>query len=139
MSYDRLWERLIEFLNGWSTATEAEPGRIEVTLEQPDASTTTVEILMTRREWDEMVTIPFGDFDAAAQEVRETVLRMAEHERFLVYHQYGLVPSAMPYLPVDPQTARLNERARQHPEGLGRWVVTDRDGNFVDELDPPPG
>jgi len=33
MSYERLWERLFEFLNGWSTAAEVEPGRIEVTPE----------------------------------------------------------------------------------------------------------
>jgi hypothetical protein len=139
MKYDRLWERLIEFLNHWTTATEVEPGRIEVTLAPPDASTTTFEILMTHSQWDDMVTIPFGDFDAAAREVRATIMRMEEHERFLVYGQYELVPSTTPQLPVDPRTARLNELARQHPEGIGRWVVMDRDGNEVDELGLPPG
>jgi hypothetical protein len=139
MSYERLWERLIEFLNGWSTATEVEPGRIEVTVGYPDASTRTVQILMTRRQWDDMVTIPFGDFDAAAQEVRATVLGMEEHERYLVYGQYELVPSATPDLPVDPGAARLSELARQHPEGIGRWVAMDRDGNIIDELGPDPG
>ena len=83
-----------------------------------------------------MVTIPFGDFDAAAQEVRATVLRMEELERYLVYGQYELVPSATADLPVDPQEARLSELARQHPEGIGRWVVLDRDGNVIDELGP---
>jgi hypothetical protein len=137
MSYERLWERLIEFLNDWGSAEEVEPGRIEVTLTYPDASARTVEILMTRRQWDDMVTIPFGDFDAAAQEVHATVQRMQEHERFLVYEQYDLIPSATPNLPVDAETARLNELARQHPEGIGRWVAMDRDGNVVDELRPP--
>ena len=137
MKYDRLWERLIEFLNEWGTATETEPGRIAVTFASSDASTRTIEILMTRSQWDDMVTIPFGDFDAAAQQVRASALQMEEHERFLVYELYDLVSSATPDLPIDPQEARLNELARQHPEGIGRWVAN-RDGNVVDELGPPP-
>ncbi len=56
MSYERLWERLLEFLNNWSTAVEVEPGRIEVTLDNPDGSKRGVEILMTPDEWDDMVT-----------------------------------------------------------------------------------
>src|SRR4051794_18058034 len=139
VKYDRLWERLIEFLNDWGTATEIEPGRIAVTFSHSDASARTVEIRMTPRQWDDMVTIPFGDLDAAPQEVRAAALRMAEHHRFLVYEQYDLVSSATPELPIDPQAARLDELARQHPKGIGRWVVMDRDGNVLDELGQPPG
>ena len=84
-----------------------------------------------------MVTIPWGDFDSAAREVRKAVLGVRHHERFLVYAQYELVPSATADLPVDPELARLDELARQHPEGLGRWVVTDRAGNVQDEFRPP--
>lgn len=136
MSFERLWERLFDFLNGWSTAAEIEPGRIEVAVENPGGSTRMVEILMTRDEWDDMVSIPWGDFDLAAQEVRKAVLGLRDHERFLVYGQYELVPSATPRLPADPEATRLNELARQHPEGIGRWVVTDRQGNVLDEFGP---
>lgn len=34
----------------------------------------------------------------------------------------------------DPEMARLAALARQHPEGIGRWVVFDRDGNVEDEF-----
>lgn len=59
MKYDRLWERLLESLNAWAHAEEAEAGHITVTLTTPDSATRTVEILMSREDWDEMVTIPW--------------------------------------------------------------------------------
>lgn len=34
----------------------------------------------------------------------------------------------------DPEMARQAELARQHPEGIGRWAVLDRDGNVDDEF-----
>jgi hypothetical protein len=67
---------------------------------------------MTPDEWDYMVTIPWGDFDSAAQGVRKSVLGLRGQERFLVYGQYELVPSTTAELPVDPEEERLNERAR---------------------------
>lgn len=56
-SYERLWERLIEFLNEVVSATEIEAGRTEVVLAGP-TGTRVIEIVMTRNEWDDMVTIP---------------------------------------------------------------------------------
>jgi hypothetical protein len=138
MSYERLWERLFDFLNGWSTAAETEPGRIEVVVENSEGSSRVVEILMTRDEWDDMVAIPWGDFELATQEVRKAVFGLRYHERFLVYGQYELVPSATPSLPFDLKEARLNELARQHPEACGRRAVTNRDGNGLDQCSPPP-
>ena len=138
VSYDRLWERLLDYLDGWSTATEVEPGRVEVAMENSNAPYRVVEILMTPHEWDDMVTIPWGDFDSAAQEVQKAVLRLPSQERFLIYRDYELVPSATPSLPPAPEEARLDQLAGEHPETLGRWVVTDRDGNERDEPGPPP-
>ncbi|WP_185996081.1 hypothetical protein [Nocardioides campestrisoli] len=134
MTYDRLWERLVEFLNDWGTATATEPGRITLTFAHPDDSTRTVEIVMTREEWDDMVSIPFGEFGAAVRAVREAALSMEEDEHFLVYEQYALVASSTPDLPVDPEEAHLAELTRQHPEGFGRWVVLDDEGNVIDEF-----
>ncbi|WP_181311534.1 hypothetical protein [Nocardioides campestrisoli] len=134
MKYDRLWKRLLEFLNDWGTAAVTEPGRITLTFAHPDGSTRTVEIVMSRDEWDEMVTIPFGEFGAAARAVRATALSMEEDEHFLVYEQYALVASSTPDLPVDAEEAHLAELIRQHPEG--RWVVLDDEGNVIDEFPP---
>jgi len=138
MRYERLWERLLEFLNQWSTAVEVEPGRLQVSLVTSDGSTKDVEILMTHQEWDDMVTIPWGDFDGAAQEVRRSLLGLRNDERFLIFGDYELVPSEIETLPVDPDEARLQELARQHPEPFGRWVAfNDDSGSVVDEMKPP--
>jgi hypothetical protein len=137
MGYERLWEQLLEFLNDWTTAVETWPGWIEVALGDQDGSPRVVTILMAHDEWDEMVSVPWGDFDSAAQEVRKALLGLRDPDRFLVYARYELVPSASPSLPVDPEDARLDELARRHPEGFGRWAATDRSGNVVDESSPP--
>jgi len=93
---------------------------------------------MTPDEWDDMVTGPWGDFDLAAREVRKMVLGLQDHERFLVYGQYEMVPSTTPDLPVDPEHIGLDELARQHPQGFGRWVAMNRDGNVLDEFRSRP-
>jgi hypothetical protein len=90
MGYERLWERLLAFLNSWGAATEVGPGRIEITLENPNGSTRGIQILMTPDEWDEMVTVPWGDFDAAAARDEEQVHRLADYEQFLIYEGYDL-------------------------------------------------
>lgn len=135
MAYDRLWHRLLAFLNSWSTAVEIEPGRIEVTLDRPDGLSAVVEVLMSSDEWDEMVSIPWGDFDLAAQEVRKAILGLQHGQRFLVYGQYELVASTSGSLPVNPDDTRLAELRRMYPRGAGRWVA-ERDG-VQDEHRPP--
>lgn len=132
--YERLWERLLESLNTWATATEIGPSRIRVDFETPPGSTRVVDILMTDDEWDDTVSIRWGSFEDAAREVRERILGLQPDERFLLYGQYELVPSATEHLPVDPEPRRLQELARQHPEGFGTWVVLDKDGNVLDEF-----
>lgn len=121
MRYEHLWERLLDFLNTWGTATETEPGRIEVVAPLPDGSTREVEIVMTRQQWDDLVSIPFGDFDLAAAEVRSAVLALRDDDRFLVYATYELVPSPTRVLPADPEEERLTDLAREHPDGIGHW------------------
>lgn len=137
MSYERLWGRLLEFLNGWATAREVRPGRIEITLQRSGKHPRTIELVMTRDEWDDLVTIPYGDFDLAARGVKRSVLALGTDQRFLVYRTYELVPSLTPDLPEDSKDRQLEELARRHPEGFGRWVVLDEEGNVLDELRPP--
>ena len=118
-------------MNDWSTAVETGPGRIQVTVAKPDGSSQVVEIVMTPDEWDSVVSV-IGDFESQTQRIRQTVLGLREHERFLVYRLYELVPSATAELPVDPVAARLDELARQRQGGIGRWVVTDQEKNVLD-------
>ncbi len=139
MRYERLWERLLEFLDEWADAREVRPGRIEVTWPRSGEPVRTVELVITRSEWDDLVAIPYGDFDLAAAEVRRSVLALEADQPYLVYGTYELVPSQTPALPPDPEELRLEERLREHPEGFGRWVALDADGNAVDELGPPSG
>lgn len=137
MSYERLWERLLAFLNGWATAREVRPGRIEITLPRSGETPRTIELVMSHDEWDDLVTIPYGDFDLAARGVKRSVLALGPDQRFLVYRTYELVPSFTPDLPEDPEDRQLQELAHQHPDGFGRWVALDEGGNVLDELRPP--
>ena len=129
MSYDRLWERLLDFLNSWCDASEVEPGRIEVTIQDARGQDQLVEIVMTRDEWEGVVRTSWGDFDAAAQEVRRALLTRSHHEHFLICRDYQVVPSASPTRPA-PWWAR--DRSQPHPRGPGRWIVS-RDGDAPDE------
>ena len=137
MSYERLWERLLDFLNSWATARETGPGRVEVTWVASTGRPRTVTLVMSRQEWDDLVTIPYGDFDLAADGLRRQLLGLDGNEPYLVYRTYELVPSATPVLREDPEELRLQELARRHPEGFGRWIALDENGDVVDELRPP--
>jgi hypothetical protein len=139
VDYERLWPRLIEFLNGWCVATELTPDRIEVRLpSMGGGAARVVEIVMTREEWDEWVSVAWGAFKPAAQQVRDTLLRLGPGQEFLVYGQYELVASPTPELPEDKEMALMEELARKHPKGFGRWVQLDGENNVVDEFRPPP-
>ncbi|MGH1564553.1 hypothetical protein [Mumia sp. DW29H23] len=138
MNYDRLWERLLEYLNTWGTAVEATPGRIEMSYEDADGVARRVEIVMRPDEWEDYAGTMWGDFDDAANAVRRMIVEAPADMPFRVYGTYELVPSATAELPVDPEDLEMEELARQHPEGFGRWVVTDDAGNVVDEFGAGP-
>lgn len=126
---------MLAILNQLGTAVELGPGRTRLTLDDPTGSTRDVEIVMTPDEWAEMVGVMWGGYGPELREHVTGIVRgLAPHERFLVYADYTLVPSATEKLPVDEEFARLQALAREHPEGIGRWVVEDPDGNVVDEL-----
>jgi hypothetical protein len=137
VKYERLWERLLEHIDTWASAREIGPGRIAVNWQHADGDRHTTELVMTPHEWDDMVTVVYGDFDQAAEKVRYSVLDLPAGQRYLVYRTYQLIPSDSPVLPPDPEEIRLQELARRYPEGVGRWVVVGDDGNVVDELGPP--
>jgi hypothetical protein len=121
---EQLWERLVESLNSWTSATEIAAGRIEVVLLGDEAERRAV-IVMTPDEWDEMAAVMWGNVDDAVADVKRTLGRLRPDEQFAVYEQYRLEPSSGPTLPEDAETARMEALLRLHPGGFGRWNTTD--------------
>lgn len=128
VDYERLWERLVEALDEWTSATEIAFGRIEVALS--DGLRRRAVIVMTPDEWEDMAGVMWGDFTAAVNEIKRTASHLGPDEHFLVYEQYRLVPSAAPTLADDAQVTALAERLREHPEGFGRWSAAPPSPSF---------
>jgi hypothetical protein len=121
VKYERLWERLIESLDNWTSATEGRSGQIEVELPNSGIPARRARISMTPDEWAEMVTVMWGDFDSALQDVKRTLLTLQANEHFALYADYRLEPSTEPTLP-EPQIP---------PPGTGEWLVLDGEGRVV--------
>ena len=136
VNYDRLWERLIEALDEWTEARQVAPGRIEVVLPEKGTDRRHVQIVMTPDEWDDIASVAFGGFEYALDYVKEMLARLSDSEKFAVYTTYDLAPSDTPELTEDPQTLRLRELAREHPEGIGRWIARDPESGEADAYRP---
>ncbi|WP_435743312.1 hypothetical protein [Nocardioides sp. SYSU DS0663] len=124
MASERLWERLVEYLDGWASAREV-PGGIEVTFEQSRGVTWTVEVVVTSTEWDDYIGTIHGTGDPAATPLGGKILATADGARYLVYDRdaYDWEHSGTGELPeddIDP--------------GRGEWVVKDPDGSVIDRF-----
>ncbi len=119
MDRAKYWKRLVRDLDGWSSAAEAAPGRIRVSVPQgPGRGRRTVVIIMTPEQWEEMYTVAWGSVDAAFDSVKQTLLAMQPHEGFAVYADYRLEPSTAETLLEPPEA---------WPEpGSGEWRAHDR-------------
>ena len=130
---DPLWRELVGALGSIGQVEDREPSGLVVTARYVGSTPTVVEVVMTPDEWDDLVSIPWGQaVEAAAQHVRQLVLDQPREQRFLVYGQYELVPCDRPNLPVDPAFERMRELAAQHPDGVipgGRWTANQPDDN----------
>jgi hypothetical protein len=122
VKYDRLWERLLEYLNEWASAREV-PGGIEVTYEQSPGVTRTVEVVVSSADWDGYVSTIYGTGDPRATTLRRDLLATPDGVPFLVYDNYGWEPSETRELPED-----------DFDPGPGEWVVTDDDGRVIDRF-----
>lgn len=114
-------DRLVAELDTWTAAVVTGPGRIEVALPSPDGRSRDVVIVMTPDEWDDMWGTAWGDLDAAIEHVKRILAGLSPHERYAIYAQYTLEPSAEPTLPT----------LERDPDLRGEWVVEDRDGRIV--------
>ena len=100
VNYERsLWDRLIESLDRWTSATEMSSGQIEVLLPVDEGKSRRVHIVMSPMEWTDMASVAWGDVDDAVQDVKQTLLRLQAHEGFAVYSLYQLEPCTGPALP----------------------------------------
>ena len=119
MKYDRIWERLIEYINEWAVTSEV-PGGIEVTFEQSSGTARTVEVVVTFAEWDRYITTVYGTGDPRVTTLKQRVLATPDWAPFLVYDTCDWWPSETRELPED-----------DFDPGPGEWVVTDDDGRVV--------
>lgn len=123
MKYDRLWERLFEYVNEWADAREV-PDGIEVTFETAEGATRTVEVVMSSSDWDGYISTMYGTGDPRATPFKRIVLATPETAPYLVYGAtYDWQPSATRELPED-----------DFNPGPGEWVVEDADGNIIDRF-----
>jgi len=123
VKYDRLWERLMEYLNEWAAAREV-PGGIEVTFEQSPGVTRTIEVVLNLAEWDDYVSVVYGTGDPRATTIKSAVLAMPEGVRYLVYDTYDWEPSDTRELPAGEYGLAMR----------GEWIVEDDHGNVIDRF-----
>lgn len=122
VKYDRLWERLFEYLDEWASAREV-PGGIEVTFEQSPGVPRTVEVGVTSADWGDYMSTVYGTGDPRATPLNKKLLAMPDEMSYLVYDTYDWEPSGTQGLP----------KADFGP-GQGEWGVTDDDGNTIDRF-----
>lgn len=97
---DLWWTELVDVLGSLGMVEERAPYGLVVTTQHGDGSSTVVEIVMTPEEWDELVSIPWGELEAAAQHVRELVWIQPPGQRYLVYDTYDLSPCDTPVMTI---------------------------------------
>lgn len=119
MKYDRLWERLNEYVDEWASARVV-PGGIEITFEQSPGVTRTVEVVITVSDWNNYVSTIYGTGDPRVTGLKAQVLATPSGAPFLVYDTYDWVPSETRDLPRD-----------DFDPGPGEWMVVDDHGNAV--------
>lgn len=107
------WKSLLESLSSWADAREV-TGGIEVTFRRPTGGRRTVELVMTRAEWDSLAGTIGRD---TPRSVRERILDLPEDRPFLVCDRgVDLFASATRQLPRDPLLDL-------QPEPGGRWIA----------------
>ena len=98
MKYERLWKRLIESLDDWTSATEARSGQIEVALPHSGIPARRPLIVITPDEWDDMVTVMWR---TALPQLKAVVTRVAASLATAVIAPAGLVAATLMFLNVD--------------------------------------
>ena len=121
--YERLWERLLTLLGTLGEVDTTTPGRIRLRIDRQR-----VELVMTERQWDDLVSIFYGSFAGGAQHVLHVLSAAAAAEApYLVYDRYQLHPSETPESPMrlqeEAERRRVQEYLRAHPGARGQWFA----------------
>ena len=119
--YERLWERLLTLLGTLGEVDATASGRLHLTVDRHE-----IEIVMTEREWDDLVCTPYGSFVGAAAHVLHMVGRaQIARAAYLVYDTYELHACATPEKPVqaemEAEQQRVEAYLRDHPDAQGEW------------------
>ena len=117
------WSVLVDVLGSLGDVAGSEPVGLVVSTRRGDVTRRRIEVVMTEDEWDDMVSIMWGEVEGAAQHVRQLVLQQPRDKRYLVYSQYMLEPCVDPVLPVGPVIASFLWLDRYEPEPV-RLLVT---------------
>ncbi|WP_193610142.1 hypothetical protein [Nocardioides lijunqiniae] len=120
MDPERSWHELVAALDAWTTASAVTDRSIDVALPSDDGPGRRVLVMLTRDEWEDMTDVMWGSFEAAVDEVKQTLREMGADDAFAVYSQYRLVPSVSPTVG--------DEGGRAAPSGPGEWVARDSEG-----------
>ncbi len=97
--YERLWERLLTLLETLGEVDSTSDGHLHLTVERHQ-----IEIVMTERDWGDLVGIPYGSFVGAASHLLHMVGRaQSDALPYLVYDTYELHPSATPEPPMQAE------------------------------------
>jgi hypothetical protein len=122
-SVEEQWVALLQALRVTYDVSEPASGRLVVTNSGRHQQPLQVELVMTPREFNEIVAIPCGSLDPAIELVLHQLAAQPADKAYLVYHQYDLEPSDSEVLPPDPALARLRAWREEHPgEYLTIWA-----------------
>lgn len=129
MRYSNLWRPLMSYLGGWAERLSEDPDGITVQYRDATGGRRRVHIVMSRDDWDEFVTIPWGSFDSAAARLREILISLPPGETKLVYDQYDLVLEKDRHTDEDLPDAG--------PDGIPSGYWTARSGDPTARFRPP--
>lgn len=131
MRSSNLWRPLMSYLGGWAERLSEDPDGITVQYRDATGGRRRVHIEMSRDDWDEFVTIPWGSFDSAAARLREILVSLPPGETKLVYDQYDLVLEKDRYTDEDLPDAG--------PNGVLGGYWTPHRGDPIPRFHPPRG
>ncbi|GAB3039582.1 hypothetical protein GCM10011376_32850 [Nocardioides flavus (ex Wang et al. 2016)] len=119
--YERLWERLLTLLGTLGEVDASTSGRIRLHIDRQR-----VELVMTERDWEDLVSIPYGSFAGGARHLLHALSAAEAAEvPYLVYYNYELEPSATPESPTrmaeEAEHRRVMDHLRTHPDARAEW------------------
>jgi hypothetical protein len=122
MAAQSVWEQFLAGLARWSNVRNVGDGRIE--LEIPHGATgRVIEIVMKPEDLQMMASITASDGDDTALYLKTLAAEMTAEQRFLVYHNYDLMPSETAVIPRWPGWERLRRLVEEHPGATYGWYA----------------